>query len=226
MLTLPEELLLLGLRDEEGTVASGASLHLRYGLQGAIFSELVLRGRLGVDDKGKVVVRDETPTGDEVLDETLAAVVKRGKPRSLKDWITSTAKTGGKGAQARLARRLVERGVLREEEGRFLWVFPTQHFPSIDPGPESDVRDRVYKAVIYGGTPDERTLILLSLIKASNLIKEVFRDEDRKTAKARIDELARGEVAGQAVAKAVLAVQSAVMAAVIASTAANSSSSS
>jgi hypothetical protein len=226
MLTLAEELLLLGLRDEQGTVASGASLALRYGLQGAIMADLLVRDRLRLDEKGRVELVSETPTGDDLLDEALAAVAARNRPRPLKDWITSTARSGGKGAQARLAKRLVERDVLREEEGRFLWLFPTHHFPAVDPRPESDVRERVRRVVLQGSAPDERTLILLSLIKACGLTKEVFRDEDRTVAKARIDELTRGEAAGHAVAKAVAAVQAAVMAAVIASTAAAASTSS
>jgi hypothetical protein len=224
MLTLAEELLLLGLRDEQGTVASSASLALRYGLQGAIMADLLLQNRLRLDEKGRVELVSETPTGDELLDEALAAVAHRNRPRPLKDWVMSSARSGGKGAQARLSRRLVERGVLREEEGRFLWLFPTHHFPAIDPRPESDVRERVRRVVLQGSAPDERTLVLLSLIKACKLTNEAFRDEDRTAAKARIDELTRGEAAGHAVAKAVAAVQAAVMAAVIASTTAAAAS--
>ena len=39
MLTLPEELLLLGLHDKKGTVVSSASMALPYGLAGAVLLE-------------------------------------------------------------------------------------------------------------------------------------------------------------------------------------------
>ncbi len=214
---LAEELLLLGLRDEQGTVAGGASLALKYGLGGAILAELLLLNRLRLEEKDRVALVDDSPTGDDVLDEALTAIAKRQKPRSLRDWVRDFGGGRLQKVQDRLTRRLVDRGILREEEGRFLWVFPTHHFPTVDPTPEQRLRDRIHGVILYGSTPDERTLILLSLLKASKLVDEVFPPEQRKEAGQRIQALAKDVAAGPAVAKAIAATQAALIA-VIAST--------
>jgi golgi phosphoprotein 3 len=225
MLTLAEELLLLGLRDEQGTVASGASVSLRYGVSGAVLAELISAGRLGMDDRGRVSVIDASPTGDDLFDDVLAQIVERKKPRTLKDWVLSLGQGKLKVVQ-RLESRLVGRGILREEEGRILWVFPTHRFPEMDSTPEMVVRERLRAVVLGGETPDARTSMLLALVKATRLVNEVFGKEQRDTAKARIEELTHGEASGAAVSGAVKAVEAATMAAVMASVAASSAASS
>ncbi|MHB1417443.1 MAG: GOLPH3/VPS74 family protein [Chloroflexota bacterium] len=219
MLTLAEELLLLGMRDEEGTVASGASVALRYGLGGAVLAELLMMGRLSLNEKQRVEVVDPSPTGDELLDEVLAKVAERKRLRAFRDWVLSFGRTGAKGLQRRLLDRLVARGILREEQGRFLWLFPRREYPQEDPMPERALRDRVRGVVLHGSPPDERTLILVSLLKACRLTNEVFAKEERGMARKQIDELARGEAAGQAVSRAVAAVHAAMTSAAITVTA-------
>jgi golgi phosphoprotein 3 len=224
MLTLAEELLLLALRDAEGTVLSSASLALRYGLAGATLAELLQQGRLALDEKQKVQVGDGSPTGNEVFDEALRVIAERQRPRNLKDWTLSIGQGAIKDLQKKVAGQLVERGILGEEEGRVLWLFPRRQYPALNPEPESALRERVREVVLHGSKADERTCLLLSLIKACRLVNEVFAKDERREANRRIDELSRSLQAGQAVASAVQAVEAAVMAAVIASTAATSSS--
>ncbi|MHB1132048.1 MAG: GOLPH3/VPS74 family protein [Chloroflexota bacterium] len=226
MLSLAEELLLLALRDEAGTIASGASLATKYGLHGALLAELMLRGKVRLGEKQQVEIVETTPTGDALLDEMLAAVAQRAKPRKMRDWVLNPGRGAPKDIQKRLLARLVEQGILREEEGRVLWVFPRKEYPQSDPDPERRVRERVREAVLYGQSPDERTAVLLGLIKACRLVDELFPKEERADAKRRLDELTRADVAGEAVSKAVSAVQAAVMASIIASTAAGSASTS
>jgi golgi phosphoprotein 3 len=225
MLTLAEELLLLGLRDEQGTVASSASVSLRYGVTGALFADLISLGRLGLDDRGRIGVLDVSPTGDDLFDDVLAQVAERKKPRALKDWVLGLGQSQLK-VLDRLERRLVDRGILREEEGRILWVFPTHRFPELDHMPELLVRERLRAVVLGGEQPDARTSALLALVRATRLIDEVFAKEERNTAKARLEALARSEASGAAVSDAVKAFEAATMAAVMASVAASSAATS
>jgi hypothetical protein len=222
---LAEELLLLGLRDEKGTVSSGAHMPIKYGIIGAMLADLLLMDRLTLNQKSNVMVAKNTPTGDEFLDEVLAIIAKREKSRTMKDWVLVLGNGDLKNASDRLARRLVTRGILREEEGHFLWIFSTHQFPTVDPRPEQQLRSMVYNTIISGAIPDDRTRILLSLIKASKLVNEVFPEDQRKTANKRIEELAKDDATGTAVTKAIEAVQAAVIAAVTAATAASAASS-
>src|SRR4051794_36111020 len=71
--SLPEELLLLALHDEKGSVIPAAASVLDGALVGAILMELGLQGRLREDVDGALQV-DPTPTGDEILDEALQRI--------------------------------------------------------------------------------------------------------------------------------------------------------
>ena len=66
--SLPEELLLLALHDEKGSVIPAAARVLNGALIGAVLMELGLLGRLREGPDGALLA-DPTPTGDEILDE-------------------------------------------------------------------------------------------------------------------------------------------------------------
>ena len=69
---LAEELLLLAYDDESGK-ATGSQIGLDLGMAAAVLVELALAGRVAYVD-GTILVRDATPTGNEILDGVLARV--------------------------------------------------------------------------------------------------------------------------------------------------------
>merc|ERR1712106_1151630 len=78
-LTLMEEVLLLGLKDKEGYTSFWNDC-ISSGLRGCILIELALRGRVELEKAGlrrksllnrKVILRNDQPTGDVLLDEAL-----------------------------------------------------------------------------------------------------------------------------------------------------------
>ena len=88
-LFLHEEIMLLALRDEKGTVASGTMYG--YGLGGAILAELLLAERI------RVVTPKKTPlvelvssqrVGDPVIDECLDKIRDAKKRASLQTWVS------------------------------------------------------------------------------------------------------------------------------------------
>jgi hypothetical protein len=215
LLTLPEEVLLLALNDEKGTVHFGASFAQAAG--GALLAELLLRGRLGVEGekkKARVVVRDARPLDDPLLDDALTRVADDGKRRSPAHWVQNFA--GLKHLKGRLARRLVDHGVLKEEEDRILLLFHRTVYPEADHRPEREIIRRLRGAILATTSRIEpRTVVLLALAKHAGLLKHVL-DKDRlKQRKQRIDRLIAGEIAGQATREAVQAMQAAVMVAVM-----------
>lgn len=66
--------MLLALRDQEGTVGFGSNYV--YGLCGAILAELLLTGRIAVDDNRKKLVNlvNNEPFDDAVIDECLQKI--------------------------------------------------------------------------------------------------------------------------------------------------------
>jgi hypothetical protein len=93
MLTLAEELLLLALDDESGSVEPAASGSLQYGLAGALLVELVIAGRLRLEGGG-LVVADGSPTGDAVLDEVIGRISRSGRPRDAEYWVGQFGRLG------------------------------------------------------------------------------------------------------------------------------------
>ena len=68
-------------------------------------------------------------------------------------------------------KRLVEKGVLREDEGRFLWVFHTRRYPVIDDTEQREVRARLRQLILTDEIPDPRDVVLLCMIEACGLLK-------------------------------------------------------
>ena len=222
--TLSEQLLLLGLDDEKGGVSFSASMALPYGLAGATLMELILRGRLTTED-GKLVVTDPSPTGDDLLDEATAVIGSANRPRDAKHWV-SNLNGKLKRHERRLEDRLVSRGVLRRDERKLLWLIPDNRYPTVDPGPEADVRQRIRAVLLQDAEPDARTAVLISLAKACEVLDPLLASDERRAAKQRIKEITEGEVLGRAVGDAVADQTVASTAAIVAATAASTVASS
>lgn len=212
-LRLHEELLLIALRDEAGTVDWRASFH-RHVLGGAILAELVLEERLGIrtDRRSVVELRDARPLNDPVLDECLSLVARSRRTRSAQSWISTFA--GLRKLHYRIAETLCQRGVLREAEDRILLIFRRKVFPTIDARPERALRARLEKAV-SGQTArvDARTLVLLSILHASHWLRLCLPREALRGRKKYIQQLVRSEVLGQATRAAIHAAEAAIAAA-------------
>jgi hypothetical protein len=218
MLTLPEELVLIGTK-ESGSLESRAWTSLDYGIAGARLLELALAGRLRLGEKSAIVVEDETPTGDELTDEALATIAASERVRDAKHWVGKLAKGA---VRKRVLARLDERGVLAAERGRFLGIVPRTRHVEVDPGPEREIRERLRAAVTDGAAaPDTRTVALAALVRACDLLGVVFARDERKAAKQRIGELAAPDEVGAAVKSVTDAATAAVMAAVVAATTAS-----
>ncbi len=209
-LYLHEEIMLLALRDEAGTVEFG-SMH-GYALGGAILAELLLAGRITVEEGKKNLVNliSDQPMGEPVIDECLgkmAAAKRRATPQT---WVQRFASV--KRIQHRVAEGLCERGILRADEGKVLLIFSRTIYPEINPQPERALIERLRKA-IFGDSPrvDPRTTILTSLANSAGLLRIPFDKKELKKRKKRIEQLANGDLIGKATADAIQAMQAALM---------------
>lgn len=217
-LTLPEEILLLALKDQEGTIASG--VWWTYGVGGAILAELLLHRRIAIVDK-KVNVVDATPIGDALLDEALATIAAAKRRAAPSSWASRFA--GMKELKKRLAEPLVRRGVLRLDEDQVLWIFTRKIYPEVDPKPEKALIARLEKAIAGDATNvDPRTVTTIAIANAIGALKVVFPKPFLKERKARLKAIATGDASSKAVQDAIAAVTAMiVMTSVVAATAAN-----
>jgi len=213
-LPLHEEVLLLALRDEKGTIASGTMY--QYAIAGAILSELMLQQRIAVDEsarKKRAEVIDRRPTGAPLLAECLEKMAKT-KPKGLDHWVGKFA--GISSLKHRVAERLCDRGILHEEEGTILFVFTRRTYPETDPRPEQEIVERLRQAIFGDAREvDARTVVLVSLADSAGILKVVFDKKELKARKQRIEQVVNGELMGRAAKDAIQAVQAAVMVAAI-----------
>ncbi|GAA4939843.1 GOLPH3/VPS74 family protein [Actinoplanes utahensis] len=207
-MNLMEEFTLLAFDDDGRKIVD--STRLDYTLGGAILLELALAERIEVVDK-KVVVRDPSATGDELLDQSLTRIATDTKSRKPGHWVQKFAK----GTRQRVLDDLVAAGVLRAEEGKFLIIFPQTRYPSAaggEPVVETEARARMRAAIEGTGEADPRTSALCALVAASDTSRKVFADLDRKLVKRRLKEISEGAWAAAAVKRAIEEVFAAVAA--------------
>jgi golgi phosphoprotein 3 len=189
--SLPEELLLLALHDEKGSVIPAAAAPLNGALIGAVLMELSLAGRLREDADGSVLA-DPRPTGDAVLDDALQRIADADRPRMPSYWVGRLARRMPR-LKDRLLEQLVSRGVLERRERRILWVFPSRSFPLADAAAEQQARDRVRAVILEDQPADQRTAALIGLVRACNLIDEVFAPHERTRANHQVEALTSQE---------------------------------
>jgi len=212
MLKLYEELFLLAINDATGGLVGSAATYLPYGLVGAILAELALEGKAQASDK-RLAVADASPTGDELLDEALAALAGASKPRKLASWVEAL---GSKKLPKRVAARLAAANVLRIEQKRFLWVIPYEAYPEHDASAKYWVKARLRGVALGGEQPEPRAVALLSLLRACRLLNLVFTKDERKAAGQKIEALAGADLFGEAVAETLAAVDDATVATMVA----------
>lgn len=183
---LADELLLLGYDDETGrTTTSRIALDL--GMVAAIMVELALRGRLTIADDA-VVVRDATPTGDPVADDVLTRIAG-DTPHSASSWMQRLRHN----LRDRILASLIERGVIREQDESALEVITLHRYPTVDPGPERDTRDRLAAALVGDTLPDERTAALAALVAAVRMEPTLgLSGAELETAHRKLEEIALG----------------------------------
>lgn len=212
-LSMHEQLMLLALRDEKGTLESRAGMHA-YALGGAILAELVLQGRVTIeaDKKQLVNLEDRSLLGEEFLDEALELVATAKRRRRAENWVARFAYI--KKLRHRIAQQLCRRGILKESEDKILWIFTRKIYPEIDPRPEDQLVEQLREAIFADTTKVQpQTAIVLSLAHATGMLGIHFDKKDLKRRKKRIEQIISGQAIGGATKAAVEAAQAAMIAA-------------
>lgn len=208
-LKLYQAIILLSLCEEKGTMSG---MYVEYATAGALAAELLMLGRIQVEEgkKNKVVVVSQTLTGDALLDEALAIIAKAKRPKKLKDWIF---KLGGiKDLKHKVAHALAESGIVSADKEKVLWLFERRVYPEINPIPEQELRAAMRQLVLDESQEvDSRTAIVTALANSVKLLPQVFSEQELKQHKQRIKQLERGELVSQAAKETVQAIQAAIM---------------
>lgn len=216
-LTLPQALVLLALRDEDGTFM-GSWQKLVFA--GAILSELYLRGILGsTGRKGKLVkVLTTRPTGSAALDDAVNLIACANKPKSLKRWVERLGNRSQ--SQRLLLEELIAMGALTSEQKKILLVFNATRWPEANGSYEAALKQNMADAMFTNGADvSERIGTTICLANQANLLKRNFDREQLSAHKRRIKQITDGAgLANPATKSAISAVQGAIVAATAAAT--------
>eukprot|EP00039_Didymoeca_costata_P018549 m.333945 g.333945 ORF g.333945 m.333945 type:complete len:285 (-) comp17250_c0_seq1:154-1008(-) len=213
-LTLMEEVLLLGMKDREGYTSFWNDC-ISSGLRGCMLIELGLRGKIALEDTGmrkrslasrKVVLKDKAdrPCGDVLLDEALRHI-RSCPPECVQDWIELlSGETWNplkmryqlRNVRERLAKNLVEKGVLTTEKQNF-YLFDMTIHPVTDAAVKERVVKKVQDTVLSKwqnetNRIDKRSLALIYMAHASDVLENAFAalsDDDYELAMKRVRDL-------------------------------------
>jgi len=212
-LTLMEEVLLLGLKDKEGYTSFWNDC-ISSGLRGCILIELALRGRVELERAGmrrkgllsrKIMLKNSDPCGDVLLDEALKHIKETNQQETVQTWIEYlSGETWNplklryqlKNVRERLAKNLVEKGVLTTEKQNFLLFDMTTH-PVTDNIQKNKLIRKVQDAVLTKWVNDphrmeKRMLSLIFLAHSSDVLENAFaplNDDDYDVAMKRVRDL-------------------------------------
>ena len=203
----------MGIKDREGYTSFWNDC-ISSGLRGCMLIELGLRKHIQLEDTGmrkrsvssrRVIALDSGRTiGDVMLDEAYKHIHSE-EPELVQDWIELLSgetwnplklKFQLRNVRERIAKNLVEKGVLTTEKQNFLLFDMTTH-----PVADATIKDRIVKKVQDAvlskwqndaSRLDKRTLALIYMAHASDVLENAFSplsDDDYELAMKRVREL-------------------------------------
>ena len=188
--------------------------HLRdlFGALGPVETRRMFGGAgVYLGDAMFALVIDDRPFENELLDECLQRVRDHKKRQQLQTWVSRFANT--KRLKHRVAEDLCRQKILRVDEDKILGIFKRTIYPEFDPRSERAIISRLEKAIFSDGQVDPRTIALVAIAQAANLLKNAFEKKRLKERKDRIKKITNGDVegnsAGVAAKEAIQAAQAA-----------------
>jgi golgi phosphoprotein 3 len=197
MLSLPEKLFILAIDDDQGAITASVKNKLRYGLAGAILSELAIMGKI-VTEEGRIQVADPSPTGVSLSDNALALIAAIKKSHKMGRVVNDLAKEP---LFKQTAERLAERNIITIEKKKYSWISPSVVYPQVDGSTKYWLKSKLRAIILAGEKPEAQDIALFSLLTACQLLRLVFTSDERSAAQKQVYALVLGDVYGEALAK-------------------------
>ncbi len=197
MLTFTEEILLLML-DDDGLflpIRGGAVEHI---MVGAVLMDLAFANRIDTDPE-KLQVIDPTPTDNPLLDGALERIAQSGETLNTKAWVELLAREQAADIRQRAMDSLIERGILEAKDEKFLWVFHSRRYPTIDGRMERGVKLRMEDVLLSDDMPDPRDVALVCLVDACDILGDIFSAREMERVRPRIEQLRMMDLIGREV---------------------------
>ncbi len=209
-ITVLEEFLLLALDDAAGQFYPLARSTFDCASAGAALMDLTLRQRIDNDLK-EMFVTDATPTGNPLLDPVLQqmAMAPVLSPKPIAHWLRTFA-AEGEALREQALRHLEALGILKREDKKILWMFGARRYPLIHQEEQREAKLRVIGVILRADIPAPHDIMLVALAHACGLFRYLLSDHDMASAGPRIEQVARMDLVGQAVARATTEIETAI----------------
>ena len=204
LLTVPQELILMLLNEQNGYFHQVPGWDLNCAVIGAVLAELSLRARIDTDMESLVLV-DETETGNPALDPVLKQIADEPSQRSAQYWIERLA-LHAESVIDFILDRLVSLKVLKHHEGEFWTLVPTKWYTDLEGNYKEHnvgqvIKTRIREVIFTDEIPGPRDCIIISLVNTCDVFRFIYELDDK--AEERIKFICRMDLIGRSIADAV-----------------------
>ena len=171
-------------------------------MAGAVIAGLSLEGRIDTD-LDSLQVLDSTPTGDELLDPTLAAINGSERSANAQYWIERIAASGADEIVNTLLHGLERKGILDHETGGFWTLSPavsrSHSYTAEDGTTRLEAKARILNLLFEPDIPDPRDAVLVGLMHACDGFRLILDPEEYDECLHRIETLTQLDLVGRSV---------------------------
>ena len=199
-LTLPEELVLVLLNEENGYFHHVPGWDLNCAVIGAVLAELSLLSRIDTT-LNSLTLEDSTETGDPALDPILKEIAAEPTQRNAQYWIERLAVHAESIIDLTLD-RLVELNILKHHDGEFWTLVPTNRYGDSKKGSTGQfIKGRISEIIFTDEIPTARDIIIICLVNTCDVFRFMFELDDEAT--ERINFICQLDLIGRSIANAV-----------------------
>ncbi len=203
-LTLPEELILMLLNEENGYFHQVPGWDLHCAVVGAALAELSFLSRIDTDLESLFLV-DQTETGDPALDPILKEIASESVQHNAQYWIERLAPRADSIIDLTLD-RLVDLKILEHHHGDFWTLAPTHWHADLHGNSEEGtagqfIKMRINKAIFTDEIPDPRDIVIICLVNTCDVFRFIFQLNEET--EERIKSICQMDLIGRAIAASV-----------------------
>jgi Golgi phosphoprotein 3 GPP34 len=184
--SLGEDLVLLSVSPDDGRVTTAQQLG--FGLMGSDLVRLAAAGRLTIT-AGRITVTDRSPCQDPELDAALASLAGARREVRAKWWVSHPRH----GIAGTYLERLAAAGVLQAERRTRLGIFPVTRWRVVDAARQAAAKERLDAVAFSAGPVTTAQAALAGLAHATGLGTVLYPGRDGRTARARLERIAKGD---------------------------------
>ena len=201
---LPEELILMLLKEDNGYFHQVPGWDLNCAVAGAVLAELSLLSRIDTDMES-LFLMDETETGDPSLDPILKEIASEPVQRSTQFWVERLAPRAESVIDLTLD-RLVNLKILEHHDGEFWTLAHTGWQTELYANPPAGtagqfIKTRISRAIFMNEIPDPRDIIIICLVNTCDVFRFIFQLDEESEKRIRL--ICKMDVIGRSIADAV-----------------------